>query len=98
MLSIGLVGMLVFAGMKSHYEGDVPNWNEIGGMIATYLCIIGALVLWGYAFRFYCRIQTTLGVVRSSAYLLIVICLSWLSPIAFMIIEGRDRFFEVALD
>ncbi len=96
--SIGLVSALALAGFAASRHTDSPAWLETAAFASTVLLLIGALILWMYSLRFYCRIQRNLGVMRSAIYLAFLIGLSWLSPVAFMILEGKERFFELALD
>ena len=63
---------------------------------ANALCIvflIGALIVWSFAIRFYAQNHLSFGVVRSAFYLLILICMNWVSAFIFIAVEGRPRFF-----
>ncbi len=55
--------------------------------------LLEALIVWSFAIRFYAQNHLGFGVVRSAFYLLILICMNWISPFIFIAVEGRPRFF-----
>ncbi len=69
----------------------------IGNLICVPL-LIGAIIVWAFAIRFYARVHQDLGVTRSAVYLAILICMNWVSPFIFIAVEGRDRFFGISTE
>ena len=96
-LLIGSLGLLFVLAAGVALSGSTAQpWFE---PTADALCIgflVGALIVWSFAIRFYAQNHFSFGVVRSAVYLLILICMNWLSPFIFIAVEGRPRFFGTA--
>lgn len=94
---IGFLGAIILGLAVTGPSRNAPEAVSLAQETLGWAFVAGCFILWGYALRFYFRIEKSLGVPRSALYLAIVIGLNMLAPVAFMILEGPKRFFAEAL-
>lgn len=93
LLIAGVGGVLVLAVIVGTLGDAESTWIKVVGNTIGISFIVGALITWIFAFRFYARVHRDLGVTRSAVYLAILICGQYLAPFIFIWLEGRARFF-----
>ncbi|MFC7336007.1 hypothetical protein ACFQY0_02360 [Haloferula chungangensis] len=96
LLSVGLLGTLMVSSLGSEMELADASWLQVSLQLLTVAMFLGALLLWLFAWKFYIRVYRQRSVTRDALYFAILLGLTVLAPLAFMIIEGKDSFFNEA--
>ncbi len=90
---VGAVSLAAsFLGLVSLAAAGAPS-GHFGESLVAAAGLIGLLLIWGHAIRFYLRVRDTLGLTRSIVYLCLLIGMNWLSAFIFLKLEGASRFF-----
>jgi hypothetical protein len=96
LFTAGIIGTLVVGSISSEMNAIDTAWSKISLGLLTTSMLAGAFILWLFGWKFYLRVQSRLNVTRGILYLAIVTAFTCLTPLFFMLIEGKDNFFKEA--
>ena len=94
LFTAGIIGCLAVGALSSEMKAESEIWSKAALAILATSMLLGAFLLWIFGWKFYFRTQSRSGVIRDCFYFAILLGFTCLAPLVFMMIEGKDSFFD----